>query len=193
MEPEPGRVTELLKLLKEGQRDVMPCLVDLVYDELHRIAKWRMQSESAGHTLTATALVHEAYVRLAKSEDLSFENRSHFLAVAARAMRRILVDHARAREAARRGGGNTSPAPIEDLQLVAPEPDNQIILLDEALQRLAKFSPRQCQVVELRYFVGLPDQEVARVLNVTTRTVTRDWKHARAWLHAQVNGDCPQQ
>ena len=187
--PDPGPVTQLLQLLRAGHREVIPRLVDLVYSELHIIAKSRMQSERVGHTLTPTALVHEAYLRLAKSDDLKFENRSHFLLVAARAMRRILVDHARARDAARRGGGESVRAPIDEIQVTFPEPDEQIVLLDEALKRLAKLSPRESQVVELKYFGGFTDEEIADVLKVTTRTVNRDWQHARAWLHAQVNED----
>src|SRR3954470_2024901 len=179
MGPESGPVTELLQRLREGHREVIPRLVELVYCELHRIAKSRMRSEQAGYTLSPTALVNEAYVRLAKSDDLKFENRSHFFAVAAGAMRRILVDHARARDSVRRGGGDRARLSLEDLPLAFPEPDEQILLLNEALERLAKRSPRQCQVVELKYFVGLKDEEVAEVLNVTRRTVNRDWQHAR--------------
>lgn len=183
----PGLVTELLRSLSEGRRDVLPRLVELVYAELHGIAKARMRAEDVAHTLTPTALVNEAYIRLAGSADLNFQDRNHFLAVAARAMRRILVDHARARYATRRGGDNVK-SPIGDLQISFPEADEQIIGLDEALERLAKLSPRQCQVVELRYFVGLSEEDVANVLGVTRRTVNRDWQIARAWLHSQVTG-----
>jgi RNA polymerase sigma factor (TIGR02999 family) len=185
MESGPGPVTELLRSFGEGRRDVLPRLVEIVYAELRRIAKARMRAEYSGHTLSPTVLVHEVYLRLAASAELSFQNRNHFLALAARAMRRIIVDHARAKNTARRGGEN-APSPIDDLQIALPEPEERIVALDEALERLSNLSPRQCQVVELRYFVGMSEQETAEVLGVTRRTVERDWKLARAWLHLQV-------
>jgi len=185
MEPRTGLVTELLRALGNGDREVLPRLVELIYSELYGIAKARMRAEHSGHSLSPTALVNEAYVRLAGSADLNFQNRGHFLAVAGRAMRRILVDHARARCTARRGGENAQ-SPITDLQISLPQPDEQVIALDEALERLGALSPRQCQVVELKYFVGLSEEEVAGALGVARRTVDRDWKLARAWLHSQV-------
>jgi RNA polymerase sigma factor (TIGR02999 family) len=145
-----------------------------------------MRSEGHAHTLTPTALVNEAYLKLAGSGSLTFENRNHFFAIAGRAMRRILVDHARARAAARRGGRTVKPE-VSDIEIPIRAPDIQIIALDDALQRLAEISPRQCQVVELRYFVGMSETEVAEILGVTRRTVDRDWKIARAWLHSALN------
>lgn len=186
MGKEYGQVTELLRILASGQRDVMPQLVQLVYGELRRIAQFRMQAEGVGHTLSPTALVHEAYLKLARSGELRFEDRSHFFAVAAQAMRRILVDHARAKKTARRGG-DQEPAWLEELQVAAPEPQEDIIELDEALNRLAALSPRQSRVIELRYFAGLTEDQVADILGVTRRTVNRDWLMARTWLHRQLH------
>lgn len=185
MQPGKGPVTELLKLLKDGHREVVPQLVEMVYCELRRIAAGRMQAERPSHTLTPTALVHEAYLRLAGSADLQFQDRTHFFAVAAQAMRRILVDHARARCAARRGGGPGS-TPLEGIDVAVPQSDEELVELDDALLRLAEFSPRQGSVVEMRYFAGLTEDEVAEVLGVTRRTVNRDWQMARAWLHSQM-------
>jgi RNA polymerase sigma factor (TIGR02999 family) len=162
----------------------MPKLVELLYAELRRIAAVRMRAEDPSHTLTPTALVHEAYVRLLNSAELQFQDRSHFLAVAAQAMRRILVDHARAKRAARRGGGQVAAS--QEYDIAIPETEDDILALDEALSRLAEMSPRQCRVVELRYFAGLTEEQVAEVLGVTRRTVNRDWQVARAWLHSQM-------
>ena len=181
-----GNVTQLLRILASGQREVMPQLVQLVYGELRRIAQFRMQAEGAGHTLSATALVHEAYLRLARSADLRFEDRAHFFAVAAQAMRRILVDHARAKKRVRRGGDKQIDR-IDDWQIAAPQPEDDILALDDALNRLAALSPRQSRVVELRYFAGLTEEQVAELLGVTRRTVNRDWLMSRTWLHRQLH------
>jgi RNA polymerase sigma factor (TIGR02999 family) len=164
----------------------MPLLVDMVYAELHKIAKARMRREQAGHLLTPTALVNEAYIRLAASDELHFEGRYHFFAVAARAMRRILVDYARARQCQRRGQAPEF-AQLQDFPLVSTQPDQEVLALNEAMKKLAELSPRQCLVVELKHFVGFHDDEIAQLLNVTTRTVNRDWKLARAWLHMEVS------
>ena len=182
---DPGPVTQLLRQLAVGDEDVMPRLIDLVYSELRAIAYSRMRQERSGHTLTPTALVHEAYVRLSNAEGLACENRAHFLAVAAQAMRRILVDHARAKKAACRGG-NAQQVNVEDLNLPAPCSDDQVLALDDALARLAELSPRQCRVVEMRYFAGLTEEQTAEVLGVTRRTVCRDWLVARTWLQGQI-------
>jgi RNA polymerase sigma factor (TIGR02999 family) len=145
-----------------------------------------MRAEGIRHTLTPTALVHEAYVRLSGSDKLSFQNRAHFFALAARAMRHVLVDYARAREAIRRGGDNVKDS-LDHLQIPLPEPDENIINLDEALERPSQFSPRQCHVVELRYFVGFSEDETAEALGVSRRTVDRASKLVRAWLYSQVS------
>jgi RNA polymerase sigma factor (TIGR02999 family) len=189
MDHEPGDVTRLLQILASGERGVMPELVELVYGGLRRIAQARMNAEHPGHTLTPTGLVHEAYLRLSRGGDLEFRDRTHFFAVAAQAMRRILVDYARSRQAAKRGGGHvaqSASAWLENLSFRAAESSQEIFALNDALRELEKLSVRQCQVVELRYFAGLTEEQVAQVLGVTRRTVNRDWALARAWLHRQM-------
>ena len=180
-----GPVSELLLQLRAGDRGVMPQLVELIYHELRLIARARLQAEKPNHSLTPTALVHEAYLRLASARELQINDRAHFMAVAAQAMRRVLVDHARSRLAACRGGG-AIPIRCDEMDLLAPEAEDQILALDEALDRLAKLNPRQAQVVELRYFAGLTEDEVASALGVNRRTVNRDWRVAKTWLYAQV-------
>jgi len=185
MSPDHGPVTRLLQLLRDGDRGVIPQLVELQYLELRRIAAARMQVERNAHTLTPTALVHEAYLRLAGATELQFQDRAHLLAVGAQAMRRVLVDHARTRAAVRRGGGKETFS-LADIEVAAPQADDKLLELDEALSQLAKLSPRACSVVEMRYFAGLNEDEIAAALGVTRRTVDRDWKTARAWLNAQL-------
>jgi RNA polymerase sigma factor (TIGR02999 family) len=185
MDQEEGAVTQLLRSLAAGRREVIPQLVELVYVELRTIARARMNGEQAGHILTPTGLVHEAYLRLASDANPRFQNRAHFFAVAARAMRRILVDHARARDAAKRDSAQHGSGP-GSLTLPLPLSAEQILALNDALRALAELSPRQCEVVELRYFAGLTEEEVAEVLGVTRRTVNRDWALARTWLHRRM-------
>ncbi|MFN0169212.1 MAG: ECF-type sigma factor, partial [Bryobacteraceae bacterium] len=180
----PTEVTRLLRELRSGSPDVESRLFELIYRELRRMAGARMQSERPAHTLSPTALVHEVYLRMSGTDE-TYENRAHFLAVAARAMRHILVDHARARRAEKRGALADAVA-LEGLDVPAPQTDEELLLLDDALGRLAAMSPRQSQVVEMRYFAGLTEEEVATVLGVTRRTVNRDWSMARAWLYGQL-------
>lgn len=187
MDPGTGEVTQLLGRLQAGETDVRGRLMELVYDELRRMAAARMRAERDSHTLTPTALVHEAYLRLGDGPENGYRGRGHFLAIASQAMRRVLVDHARARRAMKRNAGNETDMP-DDLSIPASNSDETIIALDEALGALKALSPRQSQVVELRYFGGLPEHEVAEVLGVTRRTVNRDWQMARAWLHARISG-----
>jgi len=160
-------------------------LFPLVYAELRRIAAREMRREKPGRTLQTTALVHEAYLRLLKDASLSFENRAHFLGIAARAMREILIEHARARSARKRGGGAVRLT-VDDL--VAPAPSIDVLALDEALQRLARLDERHARVVELRYFGGLSVEETASALGVSPATVKRDWTLARAWLFREMTG-----
>ena len=181
-----GEVTNLLIQLKKGHRDAESRLMPLVYAELRRLAGRYMRGERPGHTLQATALVHEVYLRLVGHEDVDWQNRAHFFGVAANLMRRILVDHARAKQAKKRGGGDQKVS-MEEVALVQPEASPQILALDEALERLARRDPRQARIVELRYFAGLTDQEAAEVLGISVRTVKRDWNVARAWLYQQLN------
>jgi len=182
----PGEVTNLLIELKNGNRDAESRLMPLVYGELRRLAGLYMRGERPGHTLQATALVHEAYLRLVGHEDVDWQNRAHFFGVAANLMRRILVDHARAKQAKKRGGGDQKVS-LDQAVLVRPEAPEQFLALDEALERLAKRDPRQARIVELRYFGGLSEEETAEVLQISVRTVKRDWSVARAWLYQQLN------
>lgn len=182
----PGEVTNLLIQLKNGNQDAQSRLIPLVYAELRRLAGVYMRRERSGHTLQATALVHEAYLRLAGQDGISWQNRAHFFGVAANIMRRILVDHARAKKAKKRGGSDQKVS-FDEAVLAQPEAPQQFPALDEALERLAKRDPRQSRIVELRFFGGLSDEETAEVLGISLRTVIRDWKVARAWLNQQLN------
>ena len=182
--PPPGSVTRLLVRWRAGDRAALDELVPLVYDELRRIASRQMRAERPGHALQATALVHEAFVRLVDME-VTWQDRAHFLGVAARAMRRILVDHARARDSAKRGGGAVKVDLLEAAS-VASEPPAGMTALDEALTRLAAHDGRKALAVELIYFGGLTHEEAAAVLEVSVATVERDLRQARAWLHREL-------
>jgi len=186
--PSPGeQLTRLLEAWQQGQHGAADELVTLVYAELRRMAKARLRDERPGHTLQATALVHEAWMRLMNQHGASWQNRAQFFAVAAQAMRRILVDHARKRSAAKRGDG-TSSVDIDALAhvLSAPLPDDRLLALDAALEELATLDPRQARVVELRFFGGLSVEEAADVLGVSATTIKREWSTARAWLFRAV-------
>jgi RNA polymerase sigma factor (TIGR02999 family) len=182
----PGEVTNLLIQLRHGNRDAESRLMPLVYGELRRLAGRYMRGERPGHTLQATALVHEAYLRLVGHQEVDWQNRAHFFGVAASLMRRILVDHARAKLAKKRGGADQKVS-LDEAVLVQPETSPQFLALDEALERLAKRDPRQARIVDLRYFGGLSEEETAEVLGISVRTVKRDWNVARAWLYQQLN------
>lgn len=184
-EPEPrADVTALLRKLSEGDTTARDQLFTIVYQELRRLARRTMQAERRDHTLQATALVHEAFLRLAGKTAIDWEDRKHFFAVAAQTMRRILVDHARALSATKRDGGlRTELTPNIAL---TEENVHDILAVDEALSRLKTVDSRQRQVVELRYFAGLSNDETAAVLGVDVRTIKRDWQVARAWLHSQL-------
>jgi RNA polymerase sigma factor (TIGR02999 family) len=162
-------------------------LYPLVYDELHRLARRYMTRERKGHTLQTTALINEAYVRLVSQKNVVWANRSHFFAISAQIMRRILIDHARSHQYAKRGGG-AQQVSLEEAAAITPDLSAELIRLDEALNSLAEIDPRRSQVVELRYFGGLNNEEIAGVLNISENTVTRDWNMARAWLYQQLNG-----
>ncbi len=186
MQPETGEVTQLLRELRGGRREAAEELMPLVYDELRHRAASFMQRERSDHTLQATELVHEAYRRLVDNQG-DIQNRAHFFAIAARAMRRILVDHARARAAAKRGAAGQK-VPVDDVTLATPDPSIEILALNRALDRLAEVDPQQSQVVELRYFGGLTEDETAEVLGISSKTVQRDWKVAKAWLFGELTG-----
>lgn len=160
-------------------------LFDVVYDELRRVARAQLAREAPGHTLSTTALVHEAYLRLAGVTQLQWRDRNHFLSMAARAMRRVLVDYARQRRAARRGGGARAVT-LDDAVQAAEQQADTLLELDEALGRLDRLNPRLAQVVELRFFGGLTEDETADVLAVAARTVRRDWVKARGWLYGEL-------
>jgi RNA polymerase sigma factor (TIGR02999 family) len=173
--------------MRQGDRDAGDAAVELVYSELHRIAAGQMRHERPGHTLQTTALVHEAYVRLVGSESLEIQNRGHFFAVASQQMRRILVDHARAGLAQRRGGGAVK-VDLNQVQLGVETQNIDVLLLDESLRELERLEPRAARVVELRYFGGYTDREVVEVLGVALATVRRDWEFARSWLFDHMRG-----
>jgi RNA polymerase sigma factor (TIGR02999 family) len=181
-----GEITQLLTAWGAGERDAEERLFALLYEELRTIAARHRQKERAHHSLRTTALVHEAYMRLVRQHQVSWNSRGHFMAVASRAMRRILVDHARRRKAAKRGGG-IPPAPLDSVVL-ALEDSVDLVELDVALEKLARLDPREAQVVDLRFFAGLTVPEVARALDVSRATVERDWVAARAWLHRELDG-----
>jgi len=179
-------ITQLLQDWKAGDADALERLMPLVHDELRRLARQHMGRERPGHTLQPTALVHEAYLRLLKIKSIKWEDRDHFFAVAARLMRRILVDSARARHAQKRGDGQ-EPVPL-DCAPAASSPDDGLLALENALVKLEAFDERKARVVELRFFTGQTVEEAARVLGVSPRTVKRDWLLAKAWLAAELSG-----
>jgi RNA polymerase sigma factor (TIGR02999 family) len=179
-------ITGLLRAWSNGDQGALEKLTPLVYEELHRLAARYMSRERAGHTLQTSALVNEAYLRLVDARSVRWQNRAHFFAVSAQIMRRILVDFARARHNLKRGGG-ARPVSLDQALLVSPELGPDVLALDEALDRLAVLNPRQSRVVELRYFGGLSEDEVAAVLAVSPRTVRHDWSLARAWLYRELS------
>jgi RNA polymerase sigma factor (TIGR02999 family) len=183
---QPHQITELLAEWRDGNQSALDELYPLVYDELHRLARRYMSRERKGHTLQTTALINEAYVRLVDQKNVQWANRSHFFAISAQIMRRILIDHARRYGYAKRGGG-AKQVSLEEVAAIVPEQGRELIRLDEALKSLAERDPRRSQVVELRYFGGLNNEEIAGVLNVSQNTVTRDWNMARAWLYQQLS------
>lgn len=180
-----GEVTRLLGALKSGDKSAEAELLELVYPELRRIARHYLRSERTGHTLQPTALVNEAYLQLTRHLDKDWQGRSHFFAIAARVMRRILVDYARAKKAAKRDGARQQ-VELSDSLVVTTDRLEEIIYVDDALRRLAEFDARRAAVVELRFFGGMTDEEVSTVLDIAPRTVRRDWNIAKAWLHGEL-------
>lgn len=183
----PGEVTRLLHKLKMGQKEAEEQLIPLVYGELRRIAVAHLRREARGHSLQPTALVHEAYLRLSGIKEVDWQGRSHFFAVAAMAMRRILVDYARANRARKRGDGWDAVS-LNEAILPAPQRAPEIVALDEALNRLTRLDSRQAKIVELRFFAGMSEEETGEVLGISSRTVKRDWRVAKAWLFKEL--DC---
>ena len=181
-------LTSLLRDWREGDQSALDKLTPLVYDELRRIAHRYVRRERDEHTLQTTALVNEAYLRLAGAKQINWENRAHFFAVTAQVMRHVMVDYARRRLYAKRGG-QRQQVPLEEAAAMSEQRADALISLDEALQDLAKLDSRKARVVELRYFGGLSLEETAEVLEISLMTVRRDWRAAKAWLFKAVNGE----
>ena len=189
---ESAEITRLLKAWGRGDSAALDCLTPLVYERLRRMARSYMRNERPGHTLQATALVNEAFLRLVDTENMDWTDRAHFFAVCARVMRRILVDAARSRAATKRGGQadraeHSTAVDLDQLPNPASQTSAQVCALDEALNMLAQIGPRQAQVIELRFFGGLTVEETAQVLRVSPQTVMREWKLARAWLARELS------
>jgi RNA polymerase sigma factor (TIGR02999 family) len=183
---EQPEVTGLLKAWSGGEQSALDRLTPAIYRELHRIARRYMRNERAGNTLQTTALVNEVYLRLIDVKNVDWQHRAQFFAISAQMMRRILVDAARARGSRKRGGG-AEKMNVDDVAVVSPEPEQAIVALDLALEEFAKLAPRQARVVELRYFGGLSEEEIAEAMKISTRTVERDWQLARSWLMRELN------
>ena len=185
--PSSHHVTELLVRWRDGDQRALDELMPLVYTELHRLAARCMRGERPGHTLQTSALVNEAYMRLAGHEEIRWQNRTHFFAIAAQAMRRILVDYARRGGNRKRGGGAHKVA-LDEALIVSEERVAEVVALDDALKQLAEVSPRKSQLVELRFFGGLSIEEAAEVLGVSPGTAMRDWTFTKAWLRREITG-----
>jgi RNA polymerase sigma factor (TIGR02999 family) len=186
MTPSAQQVTQLLIEWGNGNHAALEELMPVVYAELHKMAKRYMGQQNPNHTLQTTALIHEAYLRLAGDSARHWQNRAHFYGVAAKAMRHVLVDHARTTHAAKRGGA-MRPLRFDEEIDTSGERMGQLIALDDALTDLAKLHPRQSEVIELRFFGGLSVEETAELLKVSPETVMRDWRIAKAWLHSELN------
>jgi RNA polymerase sigma factor (TIGR02999 family) len=187
MASEAAGVTALLNKLTAGDSAAASQVVPLIYEELRRLAAHYMAAERPGHTLQTTALVHEAYLRLVDQRQASWQSRAHFYGAAAGVMRRILVDHARARLTAKRGGDAPHLA-LDEALVFSDEQSDELVRLDEALGRLAQMNPRQSRVIQLRFFAGLTVEEISEVMGISPKTVKRDWSFARAWLHRELRG-----
>jgi RNA polymerase sigma factor (TIGR02999 family) len=183
-----NEVTLLLQAWGNGDKEALDRLTPLIFQEVHRIAKRLMAGQRPNHTLQATALVNEAYLRLVDAQHASWQDRAHFFALCARAMRQILVDHARSRDSMKRGGGQVF-LKLEEGLAAGSSPDANILQLDDALKRLAARDHRKSQVIELRFFGGLSVEETAEALKISPETVQRDWKLARAWLYGELSGN----
>ena len=182
----PQEITQLLMNWSQGDKAALDQLVPLVYPELRRLAKRRMDRESPAHTLQTSALINEAYLKLVDQQNVKWENRAHFFAVAAQVMRHILVDHARTRNYAKRGGGALK-LPLDEAAAFTAQRAGQLIALDDALRDLAVLDERKSQIIELRFFGGLSLEETAEVLKISPSTVQREWRAAKAWLHHTMN------
>ena len=189
--PDPhASVTQLLARARSGDAAALADVFPLIYDELRRLAQLQLRREPDGHTLTPTALVHEAYMRLMDYNRTEWDNRSHFLAVAATAMRRILVDHARGHRSLKRGGALRRVS-LDAVELGTEDRAELLLAIDDALDRLKQVEPRQAQVVECRFFGGMTEEETATALGIGLRTVKRDWARAKLWLQTEISGEEP--
>lgn len=188
MEPSAHQITQLLRAWSEGDQGALEQLMPVVYDELHRLAQRFMAEERPDHTLQTTALVNEAYLRLADSAHLNWQGRAHFFGVCARMMRRILVDFARSRQALKRGN-DVAPLELQEALAMTGRSGADLPAIDDALNALAALDARKSQVVELRFFGGLSVKETAEVLAVSEETVLRDWKLAKSWLRRELSGE----
>lgn len=184
---QPGDFTRLLSDLRSGDRTVLDQLTPMVYEELHRLAGSLFRQQRSDHTLQSTALVHEAWLKLSGSEAAPWQSRAHFMAVAARAMRQILIDHSRSHRAAKRGSGGVKVELEEGVAFTAGRAP-EVLALDESLSKLAEFDARKARIVEMRYFGGLTGEEIAEVEQISTATVTRELRMAQAWLYQQMSG-----
>lgn len=182
-----GHLTQLLHQVQQGNKQVLDEVFPLVYDELHRLASSQLRMERGNHTLQPTALVHEAYLRLIGQHNVDWRNRAHFFSIAAEMMRRILVNYALNRNAAKRGNGEIRLS-LDEAVDFARKQDVDLVLLDESLTRLAALDPQKAKIVELRFFGGLSVEEVAEVTGLSDSTVKRQWRAAKAWLHTQISG-----
>ena len=181
----PSDVTLLLKRLSNGDQDALAQLIPLIYDELHRLAAFHLQRERIEHTLQTTALVHEAYLRLVDQKEAHWKNRGHFFAVAAQAMRRVLVDYARRHQAVKRGS-SLPKISLDEAIAVSHGTANQLLVLDELLNRLTSVDPQESRIVELRFFGGLTVEETAEAMGISPATVKREWSVAKAWLLREI-------
>jgi RNA polymerase sigma factor (TIGR02999 family) len=185
---DPQNITEMLAGYTRGDKEALDQLMPIVYEELRRQAARYLRREQAGHTLQTTALIHEAYVRLVDQRNVQWQNRAHFFGIAAQLMRRILVDHARAKKRVKRGGSDVRVS-LADADVAVKGQELDVVAVDEALQRLAAIDEQQSRVVELRFFSGLTVEETAEVMGISKATVKRDWAMAKAWLHRQLSGE----
>ena len=179
-------VTQALIELSAGDAHALDRVLPAVYDHLHRLAERELRRERADHTLSPTALVHEAYLKLVQLDRISWEGRAHFFGACAQVMRRILISYARMKKAEKRGGVAAEPVPIDDVILAAAERPEVVVALDEALARLAQLNPRQARIVECRFFAGMDVEQTAEVVGASAATVKRDWTAARAWLNREL-------
>lgn len=185
-QPPTHELTQLLMAWSDGDRAALDKLTPLVYEELRRLAHSYMNRERKGHTLQTTALVNEAYLRLFNREEIHWQNRAHFFAIAAQLMRRILVDHARGRTSQKRGG-KAQMVSLDEAAIISQERASEVIALDEALKGLALIDPQQSRIVELRFFGGLSVDETAEVLSLSPATIKREWSSAKLWLHREIS------